>query len=106
MVGAQATVTMIYTPGVYYLIKSATNGYQGRVLAFIGDRRATKEPTPICLPTNKTWQWFTGKTVKDEDKFLKYFGNQTNQGTLWKPVVNVGTPVVAKVPNLLAIPPS
>jgi hypothetical protein len=104
MVGTQATVKMIHTPGVYYSIKSVTNGNQGRVLAFIGNRRVTKEPTPICLPTNKTWQWFTGKAVKDDDKFLEYFGNQTNQGTLWKPVVNVGTPVVVKVPNLLAIP--
>ncbi len=42
MVGTQATVAIIHTPGVYYSIKSVTNGYQGRVLAFIGDRRATK----------------------------------------------------------------
>jgi hypothetical protein len=29
MAGAQVTVTMIHTPGAYYSIKSATNGYQG-----------------------------------------------------------------------------
>jgi hypothetical protein len=29
MAGAQITVTIIHTPGVYYSIKSATNGYQG-----------------------------------------------------------------------------
>ncbi len=104
MAGTQATVMMIHTPGVYYFIKSATNRYQGRVLAFIGDHRATKEPTPICLPMDKTWQWFTGKAVLDIKKNLEYHGNQANQGTLWKPSANKGTAVDVKVPNLLAIP--
>ncbi len=104
MAGAQVMVKMIHTPGAYYSIKSATNGYQGRVLAFIGDRRATKEPTPICLPTDKTWQWFTGKAITDYTKFLKYHGDQANLGTLWKPTANEGTAVDIKVPNLLTIP--
>jgi hypothetical protein len=104
MAGAQVTVTMIHTRGAYYSIKSATNGYQGRVLAFIGDRRTTKEFIPICLPTDKTWQWFTGKAIIDDTKFLKYHGNQANLGTLWKPTTNEGTGVDVKVPHLLAIP--
>ncbi len=78
MTGAQTTVTMIHTPGVYYSIESATHGYQGQVLAFIGDRRTTKEPTPICLPTDKTWQWFMGTAIIDDTKFLEYHGSQTN----------------------------
>ena len=104
MAGAQVMVTMIRTPGAYYSIKPATNGYQGWVLAFIGDRRATKEPTPICLPTDKTWQWFMGKAIIDDTKFLKYHGNQANLGTLWKPTANEGGAVDIKVPHLLAIP--
>ena len=56
MLGGQTHVSMIHTPGVYYSIASATSTYQGKVLAFIGDRRATKEPTPICLPTSKAWE--------------------------------------------------
>ena len=50
MLGNQTHVSMIHTPGVYYSLASATSTYQGKVLAYIGDRRATKEPTPICLP--------------------------------------------------------
>jgi hypothetical protein len=50
MVGKQKTITMIHTIGAYYSIRSATNAYQGKIMGFIGDRRATKEPTPICLP--------------------------------------------------------
>ena len=52
---AQSTATMVHTPGAYYSTNQGTAAYQGRVLAFIGDCRATKEPTPICLPTIKTW---------------------------------------------------
>jgi hypothetical protein len=104
MAGAQVTVTMIHTPGAYYSIKSATNGYQGWVLAFIGDRCATKEPNPICLPMDKTWQWFTGKAIIDDTKFLEYHGNQTSLETLWKPTANEGTGVNVKVLHLLAIP--
>ena len=53
MLGNQTHVSMIHTPGVYYSLASATSTYQGKILAFIGDRRATKEPTPICLPTTR-----------------------------------------------------
>jgi hypothetical protein len=53
---------------------------------------------------NKTWQWFTGKAIIDDTKFLEYHGNQTNLETLWKPTANDGMAVNVKVPNLLAIP--
>jgi len=64
MLGGKHVVTMLHTPGAYYSISSATQAYQGRVLAFIGDRRLTKEPTPVCLPTTKTWEWHTGTPKK------------------------------------------
>jgi len=54
MLENQTHVSMIHTPGVYYSLASTTSTYQGKVLAFIGDRRATNEPTLICLPTTKT----------------------------------------------------
>ena len=69
MLGNQTHVSMIHTPGVYYFLASATSTYQGKGLAFIGDRRAAKEPTPICLPTTKTWEWHTGDAVMDFEKF-------------------------------------
>ncbi len=58
---------MIHTPGVYYSIASSS-AYQGKVLAFIGDRRATKEPTPVCLSMTKSWDWHTGNTITDFTK--------------------------------------
>ena len=72
MLGSQTHVSMIHTPGVYYSLASATSTYQGKVLAFIGDRRATKEPNPICLPMTKTWEWHTGDAVMDFNKFNEF----------------------------------
>ena len=60
MVGEQKNVTMIHTLGAFYSVRTATNAYQGKALGFIGDRRATKEPTPVCLPQVKAWQWYSG----------------------------------------------
>jgi hypothetical protein len=77
--------------------------YQGRVLAFIGNRRATKEPMPTCLPTTKTWEWFTGDGLNDAEKFNSFYSNIANQGKLWTPEGTGGTAEEMKVPNLLAV---
>jgi hypothetical protein len=104
MLGNQTHVSMIHTPRVYYSLGSATSTYQGKVLAFIGDRRATKEPTPICLPTTKTWEWHTGEAIMDFDKFSEFHGVETNNGNLWTPAAGDGAPAEGKVPNIVAIP--
>ena len=104
MLGNQTHVSMIHTPGVYYSLASATSTYQGKVLAYIGDRRATKEPTPICLPTTTTWDWHTGNAVMDFDKFSEFHNVEANKGNIWTPTVGDGAPAELKVPNLVAIP--
>ncbi len=104
MLGTQTHVSMIHTPGVYYSLTSATSTYQGKVLAFIGDRRSTKEPTPICLPTTKTWEWHAGDAITDFDKFCEFHEAAANKGNLWTPTAGDGVPAEIRVPNLLAIP--
>jgi hypothetical protein len=104
MLGTQTHVSMIHTPGVYYSLASATSTYQGKILAFIGDRRATKEPTPICLPTTKTWEWHAGDAITDFDKFREFHDVEANRGNIWTPTAGDRAPAVLGVPNLLAIP--
>jgi hypothetical protein len=104
MLGSQTHVSMIHTPGVYYSLASATSTYQGKVLAFIGDQRATKKTTPISLPTTKTWEWHTGNAVTNVDKFMEFHDVEANKGNLWTPTVGDGAPAELKVPNLVAIP--
>ncbi len=101
ILGDQKTVTMIHTLGIFYLLKQATKVYQGKVLGFIGDRRATKEPTPICLPQTKAWQWFKGLASSDRDLSEAHFTNPDNYGKFWTPT---GDKVELKAPFLLALP--
>ncbi len=53
MLEDQKMVTMIHTMGAFHSLKLGTNAHQGKVLAFIGDQRAMKEPIPICLLQTK-----------------------------------------------------
>ncbi len=82
MLGGQPYVTMIHNPGVYFSIAQAISQYQGKVLAFIGDRRATKEPTPVCFPTTKTWEWHMGHANCSFDKLKEFYGEKANKGKL------------------------
>jgi hypothetical protein len=104
MLGGQPYVSMIHTPGVYYSIDALTSAYQGKVLVFVGDRRATKEPTPVCLPSTKAWEWHTGDANTDFAKLEEYYATNGNKSSLWRPGANDGAVATVKVPNLLEIP--
>ncbi len=104
MLGGQPHITMIHTAGAYYSINPTTSDYQGRVLAFIGDRGATKEPNPVCMPTTKTWEWFSGNAVTNFTAFKDHYAAEASCGTLWMPVTGEDTSGAIQVPHLLAIP--
>jgi hypothetical protein len=80
------------------------SAYQGRVLAFIRDQRATKDPNPVCMPTTKTWEWFYGNVVTNFAAFKDDFAIKASCGTLWTPVVGENTSGAFQVQHLLAIP--
>ena len=102
MVGEQKHVTMIHTLGTFYSIRTATNAYQGKVMGFIGDRKATKEPTPVCLPQVKAWQWYSGQVNVDKEDFAEFFENEDNKNKWWTPSSQVTSET--KAPFLLALP--
>ena len=56
---------MIHTLGIYYSIRLLASAYQGKIMAFIGNCHATKEPTLVCLPTTKSWEWHKGNATAD-----------------------------------------
>ena len=85
MAGKQKTVTMIHMLGTFYLIRALTNAYQGKVLGFVGNQRATKEPTPICLPQVKAWQWYAGHVNMDKEDFTTFFDDEANKNKWWSP---------------------
>ena len=79
----------------------ATNSYWGRVLIYIGDWQATKEPTPICLPQTKTWQWYTGQAMDNVEALVNHYSDPNTRGTWWRPTGGATTKM--KVPYLLSI---
>ncbi len=100
----QLHVTMVDIPKVYYSINPTTRAYQGRVLAFIGDQRVTKEPNPVCIPMTKTWEWYLGNAVTNFAAFEDHFDIKAIFSTLWIPAVGEDTSGAIQVPHLLAIP--
>jgi hypothetical protein len=71
--------------------------YQGKVMAFVGDRCATKEPNLVRLPTAKSWEWHTGNVINNYDRFEAYYSNAAHQGTLWISGAHNGNPMAVPV---------
>jgi hypothetical protein len=73
----------------------------------MGDRTATKDPTSIVLPQQKTWSWET-KLVATHAAAMAahYVEDNTRRGNLWAPTIvgNDGGEGTIKAPVLLAIP--
>ncbi len=74
------------------------------MMAFIGNRCATKESKPVCLPTTKAWEWHAGNAIADVAKAEAYYSVEVNRGTLWMPGATDSPPSAMTVPNLLALP--
>jgi hypothetical protein len=65
--------------GVLFHCVSNSACCQGKVLVFIGDWRATKEPIPVCLATTKSWDWHTGDAITDFTSWR--WGSCQNKGS-------------------------
>ncbi len=40
----------------------------------------------------KSWEWHTGNTIADFDKFNEFYAIEANKGTLWTPAAGVDPP--------------
>ncbi len=71
----------------------------------MGDCTATKEPTAIVLPQQKTWKWETKTTSADGVALQLYYAEDpTRRGKLWVPDQNYQAGWTAmKAPLLLAV---
>ena len=77
--------TVMHSPMKFAAISTATGHLQGRIIGFVRDRTATREPTPILLLQRKTWEWVKETVNTDGPSLLKYCAdNPTRIGTLWK----------------------
>ncbi len=81
-----AFVTVLHLPMKFVAISKATQHLQGMFVGFVGDCMATKDPTPILPPQQKTWKWKT-KMASSDGMVLEvyYTANPTHRGRLWVP---------------------
>jgi hypothetical protein len=77
--------TVMHSPMKFAAISTATGHLQGRIIGFVGDRTATREPTPILLPQRKTWEWVKETVNTDGPALMKHYADDPARiGTLWK----------------------
>jgi hypothetical protein len=84
-----AFVTVLHSPMKFVVISEATQHLQGQYVGFVGDRTATKDPTPIVLLSQSTWKWETKTTSLDAAALeAHYTADPTRRGKLWAPVLS------------------
>jgi hypothetical protein len=76
-----AFLTVIHLPLKFLAISKATQHLQGRYVGFVGDHTATKDLTPVVLPSHSTWKWET-KTMSLDAVALQahYTADPTRRG--------------------------
>ncbi len=100
----RAYCTVLHSPMKFMAISKAVQHLQGRFIGFIGDRRVTREPTPILPPLLKTWQWVKEEVCTTGPDLLEYYQEDAFcQGKLWS-LREGATKEETTVPRLLLIP--
>ncbi len=98
--------TVLHSPMKFVAISNATQHLQGKFVAFVGDRSARKDPTPIVLPPQKLWSWETRTVSTNAMALAAYYEEDTScRGELWMPdQATFGEWMPMKAPLLLAVP--
>jgi hypothetical protein len=77
--------TVMHSPMKFTAISAVTGHLQGQIIGFVGDRTATREPTPILLPQQKTWEWVKDTVNTDGPALMKHYAdNPARIVMLWK----------------------
>ncbi len=96
-------VTVLHSPIKFVAVSEATQHLKGRFVGFVGDCTATKDPTAIVLPQQKTWRWETKTVSSDAAMLATYYA--TCRGKLWTPdQANAAGWTAVKAPLLLMVP--
>ncbi len=67
-------------------LNEAMQHLQGCFIGFIWDCTLTRNPTPIFLPTQKTWQWVKERVAMDGPAIIAFYEEDVlRRGVLWTP---------------------
>jgi hypothetical protein len=101
-----AFVIVLHLPMKFVAISEAILHLQGWYVGFVGDPTATKDPTPVILPSQSTWKW-EAKTMSSDAAALEahYTADPTRRGELWAPdQANPHKWTAITAPHLLYVP--
>ncbi len=103
MKGGSLYIQMGHGLAKFYSIYGTVPELDGKVLMFVGDRGATRDPMPLQPPVQNTWKWITVNVATDEDALLVFAQSAGGTG-LWQPGGGNHTTQDVKVPYILALP--
>jgi hypothetical protein len=75
-----AFCTIIHSPTKFMALNKAMQHLQGHFIGFIGDCMLTRNPMPILLPTQKTWQWVKEMAAMDGPAMIAFY----EEDVLWQ----------------------
>jgi hypothetical protein len=93
----------LHSTHVYHLSARSPSELDGKVVAFIGDRTATRIPSPVKLPPRSPFEFPQLKVVDDPCLMEEAYKESGVTGTLWQPLGTV-TKQPMMVPRMLALP--
>jgi hypothetical protein len=98
-----AFCTIIHLPTMFMALNKATQHLQGHFIGFIGYLTLKLDPTPILLPTQKTWQWVKEVVPRMGLLSLRFMGGRVAaRGGVWTPAAKCER-AKGHVPQLLYI---
>ncbi len=96
-------VTCVHSAHVYHPLAGSPSKLDGEVVAFIGDRTATRMSIPVKLPPRSSFEFPQLKLVDDPRPMEDAYEESGGMGILWQPLSTI-TKQSMKVPRMLALP--
>ena len=97
-------INICHSLGKFHSLTSTTADLQNEVLAFVGDRKLSREPTVVALPPQKTWEWPTLRILMNLLKLMEWYEDEDKRGKLWTHSEDNSELTEHTLPRLLAIP--
>ena len=101
----EAFVMMGHSMSTIYSTATDIASFHGKIVLFMGDRKITRECTPVVLPPQSAFEWKKCKVIDNPTSLQEWYANNTDQyGKLWDPQATDGTKVEVCVPRMIALP--
>ena len=90
--------------GKFFSLYGTVPELDGKVLMFVGDRGATRDPVAVQPPVQNTWKWVSANVVNDTEAIVTFARGDHGGNGLWQSGGGNAVLVELKVPYILALP--